>query len=101
MFDKVVIGVDNDDAGHDAVELAKQLASVGGNLSLVYVDAVGDRPAPDSAAVRDARMQAFARSGWPRCATTHISLPRRSVWRHDRFGVVCMSSLRVPLPICS
>ena len=61
MFDKVVIGVDNFDAGRDAIELAKHLASDGGSLSVVYVDVIGARPAPDSGAVRDARVQQFAR----------------------------------------
>jgi nucleotide-binding universal stress UspA family protein len=61
MFDKVVIGVDNYEAGRDAIELAKHLASNGGDLSLVYVEVIGDRPAQDSGAVRDARVQQFAR----------------------------------------
>ena len=61
MFDKVVIGVDNYDAGRDAIELAKHLASNGGSLSLVYVHVIGARPAPDSSAVGDARVQQLAR----------------------------------------
>jgi nucleotide-binding universal stress UspA family protein len=46
MFDNVVVGADDDQAGRDALELAKQLASTGGNLLLVHVQVVMAPPEP-------------------------------------------------------
>jgi nucleotide-binding universal stress UspA family protein len=46
MFDNVVVGADGDQAGRDALELAKQLASTDGNLLLVYVQVVMAPPDP-------------------------------------------------------
>jgi nucleotide-binding universal stress UspA family protein len=46
MFDNVVVGVDDPEAGRDALELAKQLVSGDGQLLLVYVEAVMLAPDP-------------------------------------------------------
>ncbi len=48
MFGILAVGVDNHDAGRDTIELAKQLVSDRGEVSLVYVDVIHPRPAPDS-----------------------------------------------------
>jgi nucleotide-binding universal stress UspA family protein len=48
MFDNVVVGVDDYEAGRDAVELAKQLVSLDGDMLLVYVEVVMRAPGPDS-----------------------------------------------------
>lgn len=48
MFDNVVVGIDDYQAGRDALELAKQLVSLRGNLLLVYVEVVMAAPGPDS-----------------------------------------------------
>jgi nucleotide-binding universal stress UspA family protein len=46
MFDNVMVGADDNQAGRDALELAKQLASTDGNLLLVYVQVVMAPPDP-------------------------------------------------------
>jgi hypothetical protein len=48
MFDKVVVGIDDYQAGRDALELANQLVSPRGNLLLVYVEVLMRAPGPDS-----------------------------------------------------
>jgi nucleotide-binding universal stress UspA family protein len=48
MFDHVVVGIDNYDAGRDAVGLATQLASGKRQLTFAYVEVVALKP-PDSA----------------------------------------------------
>jgi nucleotide-binding universal stress UspA family protein len=48
MFDNAVIGVDDDQAGQDALRLAKQLVSADGALMLVHVEVVSLEPAPES-----------------------------------------------------
>jgi nucleotide-binding universal stress UspA family protein len=48
MFDSVVVGVDDYEAGRDAVELAKQLRSTDGDMLLVFVEVVMRPPAPDT-----------------------------------------------------
>jgi nucleotide-binding universal stress UspA family protein len=48
MFDNVVVGVDDYEAGRDAIELAKQLVSLNGDLLLVYVEVVMHAPGPDT-----------------------------------------------------
>jgi nucleotide-binding universal stress UspA family protein len=48
MFDDVVVGVDDYEVGRDAIELAKQLVSVDGDLLLVYVEVVMHTPGPDT-----------------------------------------------------
>jgi nucleotide-binding universal stress UspA family protein len=48
MFDKVVVGVDDYEAGRDAIELAKQLVSLDGDLLLIYVEVVMPAPGPDT-----------------------------------------------------
>lgn len=50
MFDNVIVGADGHDAGRDALWLARQLTSVGGHLTLAYVQAV-IKPDPDAGAV--------------------------------------------------
>jgi nucleotide-binding universal stress UspA family protein len=55
MFEKVVVGVRADDeAGRSAVALAKELAAVQAELTLVHVHVVAIKPAPDSGSGRDA-----------------------------------------------
>jgi len=55
MFENVVVGVGNDDeAGDDAVALARELVSPRGHLTLVHVLVVAAKPAPDSAALHTA-----------------------------------------------
>jgi nucleotide-binding universal stress UspA family protein len=48
MFDNVVVGVDDYEAGRDAIELAKQLVALGGDLLLVYVEVVMRAPGPET-----------------------------------------------------
>ena len=48
MFDNVVVGVDNYDAGRDALELAKQLVPPDGDMLLVFVEVVMRAPGPDT-----------------------------------------------------
>ena len=51
MFDNVIVGVDDREAGRDALGLARQLVSSHGRLTLVYVKVVMLKPEPDSGAV--------------------------------------------------
>jgi nucleotide-binding universal stress UspA family protein len=48
MFDRVVVGVDDYQAGRDALELAKRLVSLDGDMLLVFVQVVMRAPGPDS-----------------------------------------------------
>jgi nucleotide-binding universal stress UspA family protein len=48
MFDNVVVGVDDYEAGRDALELAKLMVSLDGDLLLVYVEVVMRTPGPDT-----------------------------------------------------
>ena len=48
MFENVVVGIDDYEAGRDPLELANQLVSPRGNLLLVYVEVVMATPGPDS-----------------------------------------------------
>ena len=55
VFENVVVGIgDDDEAGDDAIALAKQLVSARGQLALVHVLVVTVRPAPDSGSVQTA-----------------------------------------------
>jgi hypothetical protein len=47
----VVVGIRDDQAGRDAIALATELASADGAVTLLYVQVVTARPAPDSGAV--------------------------------------------------
>jgi nucleotide-binding universal stress UspA family protein len=51
MFDNVIIGVADREAGRDALALALQLASRDRPLTLAYVQAVMPKPGPDSGAL--------------------------------------------------
>jgi nucleotide-binding universal stress UspA family protein len=51
MFDNVIIGADNAEAGRDALALAQQLAAPRGQLTLAYVQVGAPPPEPDSAAM--------------------------------------------------
>jgi nucleotide-binding universal stress UspA family protein len=51
MFDTVIVGVDDAQAGRDALALARLLASPHGQLTLAYVQVVMPKPDPDSGAV--------------------------------------------------
>jgi nucleotide-binding universal stress UspA family protein len=48
MFDNVVVGIDNYEAGRDALELAKQLVAPDGDILLVFVEVVRRAPGPDT-----------------------------------------------------
>ena len=48
MFDNVVVGIDNYEAGRDALELAKQLVAPDGDMLLVFVQVVMPAPGPDT-----------------------------------------------------
>jgi nucleotide-binding universal stress UspA family protein len=48
MFDNVVVGVDDYDAGRDGLELAKQLVSRDGDMLLVFVEVVMRAPGVDT-----------------------------------------------------
>lgn len=54
MFEDVVVGIRDRDAGRDAVALGRELVSPRGNLTLVHVHVVSAKPAPDSGSARDA-----------------------------------------------
>ena len=47
MFENVVVGIDDYEAGRDALELANRLVSLRGSLLLVYVEVVMAAPGPD------------------------------------------------------
>jgi nucleotide-binding universal stress UspA family protein len=51
MFDRVVVAVNEFEAGRDALWLAKTLASGKGKLTLAHVQVESGKPAPDSGAV--------------------------------------------------
>ncbi|HEY2161566.1 MAG TPA: universal stress protein [Solirubrobacteraceae bacterium] len=54
MFEDVVVGIRDRDAGRDAVALARELVAPRGKLTLAHVEVVTGKPAPDSASARDA-----------------------------------------------
>jgi nucleotide-binding universal stress UspA family protein len=55
VFEEVVAGVRaEDERGHDAIALARELVSPRGALTLVHVHVVASKPAPDSGSVGDA-----------------------------------------------
>ena len=51
MFEQVVVGIREDQAGRDAIALATELASADGAVTLLHVQVVSARPAPNSGAV--------------------------------------------------
>ena len=59
MFRNVVIGIRDVETGPDAIALAGRLVSANGELTLVHVREVGDKPAPDSGTGRDASVRRF------------------------------------------
>ena len=71
MFDNLVVGIDNYEAGRDALELAKQLVPPDGDMLLVFVQVVMRAPGPDTdppvAARRAPARAAAARLGASRC----------------------------------
>jgi nucleotide-binding universal stress UspA family protein len=48
MFDNVVVGIANYEAGRDALELANQLVAPDGDMLLVFVEVVMRAPGPDT-----------------------------------------------------
>jgi nucleotide-binding universal stress UspA family protein len=48
LVDNVVVGVDDNEGGRDALELAKQLVSLDGDLLLIFVEVVKRAPGPDT-----------------------------------------------------
>jgi len=53
MFANVIVGVREDEAGNDAIALARELVAKDRRLTLVHVHVVAKKPAPDSAADSD------------------------------------------------
>jgi nucleotide-binding universal stress UspA family protein len=51
MFDNIIIGADDAEAGRDALALAQQLAAPRGQVTLAYVQVGAPPPDPDSAAM--------------------------------------------------
>jgi nucleotide-binding universal stress UspA family protein len=51
MFEQVVVGIRDDQAGRDAIALATKLVASDGAATLLHVQVVSARPAPDSGAV--------------------------------------------------
>lgn len=51
MFEQVVVGIHDDQAGRDAVALAMEFVSGDGAVTLLHVQVISARPAPDSGAV--------------------------------------------------
>jgi nucleotide-binding universal stress UspA family protein len=60
MFQTVVIGVRDVSSGRDAIALTKELTSSERDLTLVHVDLVTTKPAPDSGAAADAEKRRHA-----------------------------------------
>jgi hypothetical protein len=65
MSDKVVVGIDDYQAGRDALELANQLVSPRGNLLLVYVEVLMRAPGPEPG---NGRLQRCPRHASTACA---------------------------------
>ncbi|MBV8219035.1 MAG: universal stress protein [Solirubrobacterales bacterium] len=59
MFDVVVIGIDGYEAGRDAISLAKALLSGDGEVTLVYVEVLQSKPAPEADTRPDDEAQRF------------------------------------------
>lgn len=55
MFAQVVVGIHDDHAGRDAIALAMELVSGDGAVTLLHVQVISARPAPDSGAVGAAK----------------------------------------------
>jgi len=62
MFDDVLVGirVGHRDAGRDALALGTELVSPAGTLTLVHVNVVAPKPAPDSGVLGDAARRRYA-----------------------------------------
>lgn len=48
MFDNVVVAIDEYERGRDALELAEELGSDGGEMTLVYVEVLQEQPSPEA-----------------------------------------------------
>ena len=59
MFERVVVGIDGYEAGRDAIALAKALLSGGGEVTLVYVEVLQSKPAPEADTRPDDEAQRF------------------------------------------
>ena len=60
MFEQVVVGIRDDHAGRDAIALAMELVSGDGAVTLLHVQVISARPAPDSGAVGAAAKYRYA-----------------------------------------
>jgi len=60
MFEVIVVAIKGEDAGRDALALTRELAPPHGEVTLVHVLVVPDKPAPDSAASRQAAKRRYA-----------------------------------------
>jgi hypothetical protein len=60
MFQQVVVGIRDDQAGRDAIALAMELVSGDGAVTLLHVQVISARPAPDSGAVGAAAKYRYA-----------------------------------------
>jgi hypothetical protein len=76
MFDNLAVGIDNYEAGRDALELAKQLVPPDGDMLLVFVQVVMRAPGPDTDPNGSSTSAGARWSGSPRCET--MRTPRRS-----------------------
>ena len=60
MFEQVVVGIRDDQAGRDAIALTMELAAGDGAVTLLHVQVISARPAPDSGAVGAAAKYGYA-----------------------------------------
>lgn len=79
MFDRVLVGVGSDEAGRDAIALAKQLLSPQGKLTLLHVYVVTGKPAPDSGVKGAAAKRRYAQERLAALAS-EFGLDARATW---------------------
>lgn len=60
VFENVVVGIRDEEAGRDAIALGRELASPRARLTLLHVHVVASKPAPDSGAAGDAAKRRHA-----------------------------------------
>jgi hypothetical protein len=76
MFDNVVVGMNDFEAGRDALCLATTLASGQSELTLAHVQVVASKPAPDSGGAGYAARRRDATSASRLCGMNGSSMPR-------------------------
>jgi nucleotide-binding universal stress UspA family protein len=60
MFEQLVVGIRDDQAGRDAIALTMELAAGDGAVTLLHVQVISTRPGPDSGAVGAAAKYRYA-----------------------------------------